>query len=762
MKLPARFIGASAEFSDFSRHIAAPCLRKSFLLSAPVQSAQIQICGLGFYRLFVNGEDVTKGYLAPYISSPDDLLYFDSCDVTKYMTEGENVVGILLGNGMQNAFGGAVWEFDKAVFRGAPRVSFCLTAQTENGETVQVQSDESVLCAASPIVFDELRCGEYYDSTKEQEGWTKPGFDDSGWKPAVFLETPRGEARICECEPIVCGQILEPVSITPMEDGYLYDFGVNRAGLCSLQVEGEYGQTISLEHGERLLEDGRLDLKNIAFVPEGYVQKDIFVCNGKGEQNYVPSFTYHGFRYVLVKGITEQQATGKLLKYLVLHSDLKERGCFTCSCETLNKLQEMTRISTLSNFYYFPTDCPHREKNGWTGDASVSAEHMLLNLNPEKSFQEWLRNIRKAQTEDGALPGIVPTGGWGVDGWAGPAWDSVIINLPYYTYIYRGNTQIIKENQSAILRYLHFLSGKRDENGLIGFGLGDWCHPGRPANRPKAPEIVTDSILSMDMAHKAAFLFEVSDMPLERDFAEALSKSLRDSIRTHLVDLSVFCVRGNCQTSQAMAVYYGVFTKEEAPYAFGRLLDFIHAQDDHMDTGILGARVLFHVLSDFGYSNLAYRMITRTDFPSYGNWIARGATSLWEEFQPEGAPVTSRNHHFFGDVSHWMIRQVAGICYNPSGRDGRQAVIHPHFIDALTFARASHETPYGMLKTSWERKKDGIYITVQKPRHVMVTLKLEEGYTFVDGRRECEAKEDALECLVLTDNAVNDSYADRL
>ena len=752
MKLPARFIGSSAEYSDFSRHIPAPCLRKSFSLSLPVKSAEMLICGLGFYRLFVNGREITKGYLAPYISAPDDLLYYDRYDVSEYLTEGENIIGILLGNGMQNAFGGAVWEFDKAPFRGSPRVSFCLTAVTETKEEIRVQSDESVLCAASPIVFDELRCGEHYDSTKEQGGWTQKGFDDSAWKPAVFLEVPRGEARICECEPIVCSQILEPVSITPIDDGYLYDFGVNRAGLCSLQVTGRRGQEISLEHGERLLENGRLDLKNIAFVPEGYVQKDIFICNGKGEQNYVPSFTYHGFRYVFVKGITKQQATRNLLKYLVLHSDLQERGSFSCSCEILNKLQEMTRISTLSNFYYFPTDCPHREKNGWTGDASVSAEHMLLNLNPETSFQEWLRNIRKAQTEDGAFPGIVPTGGWGVDGWAGPAWDNVIVNLPYYTYIYRGNTQIIEENYGAILRYLHFLSAKRDQNGLIGFGLGDWCQPARPANTPKAPQVVTDSILSMDMAYKAAFLLEVIHMPLERDFAEALAKSLRESIRKHLVDFSAFCVKGNCQTSQAMAIFYGVFTKTEAVNGFQQLLKFIHAEDEHMDTGILGARVLFHVLSEFGYSNLAYRMITRTDFPSYGNWIVRGATSLWEEFQPENAVVTSRNHHFFGDVSHWMIKQIAGIRYNPSGSDGAKAVIHPHFIDALTFAQASHETPHGKLNVYWVRRNDEIFFFIRKPHNIMLMLELDAGYTFLNGRREYEVKEDTFECRVLISN----------
>lgn len=734
MELPTRFIGAGEAYSSFDKHLPAPYLRKSFTLQTALKSAEMVICGIGFYRLFINGKEITKGYLAPYISATDDLLYFDKYDILPLLQKGENVIGIILGNGMQNAFGGYVWEFDKAPFRGAPRVSFRVSLETVNGERVNMDGDESVVTSASPIVFDELRCGEYYDSTKEQPGWAEAGFDASHWKRAVFLETPRGERRICEAEPILCQYTRKPVSITKVNDGYIYDFGVNRAGLCLLKISGEAGQEISLEHGELLNEDGSLNLKNISFVPDGYVQKDIFICNGEKNQEHIPSFTYHGFRYVLVKGIKETQATAELLTYLVLNSDLKERGNFECSCDILNKLQEMTRASTLANFYYFPTDCPHREKNGWTGDASVSAEHTLLNLQPEKSYTEWLRNIRKAQTQSGAFPGIVPTGGWGVDGWTGPAWDNVIVNLPYYTYLYRGQREIVEENKTAIFRYLHFLSTKRDENGLISFGLGDWCHPARPADQPKAPEVVTDSIVSMDMANKAAFLFDQIGLPLERDFASALAASLKESIRKNLVDFSTWLVSGNCQTSQAMALFYEVFTKQEAGFAFPKLLDLIHDAEDHMDTGILGARVIFHVLSAHGYSDLAYKMITREDFPSYGNWIARGATSLWEDFQPEGGCTTSKNHHFFGDISHWMLRQIAGINVNPSRTNPNEVIIYPHFISALTYAYAFHELPAGRVSVRWEKNEAGILLKIQKPQEVKLSIEVDYGYELSNGR----------------------------
>lgn len=204
----------------------------------------------------------------------------------------------------------------------------------------------------------------------------------------------------------------------------------------------------------------------------------MYICKGEGEETYTPSFTYHGFQYVLVTGITPEQATSDLLTYVVMNSDLKERGGFTCSDPTVNTLQELTRRSDLANFYYFPTDCPQREKNGWTADAALSSEHLLLNLSPETSYREWMRNICKAMDDRGALPGIVPTGGWGFHWGNGPAWDNVLLYLPYFVYLYRGDKTILEESAASILRYLHYLTTRVNEEGLIKIGLGDWVSAG--------------------------------------------------------------------------------------------------------------------------------------------------------------------------------------------------------------------------------------------------------------------------------------------
>lgn len=737
-EFPQQFIRAGYSYADYDRPVPAPYLRRSFFLDSTPSCAEITVTGLGFYRLFVNGLEITKGPLAPYISAPDDLVYFDRYDVSGMLWQGENVIGLLLGNGMQNPYGGYVWDFDKAKWRGAPMTALRFTAAFLNGEDFFLESDTSFRTHPSPLLMDELRSGEVYDARLEIPGWCAPGFDDSDWKNALPAPMPRGTFRFCEAEPIIVSEQMAPVSITACQDGWLYDFGVNSAGRTLLRVEGEPGQKITTVYGE-WFHDGVLDQNNINFGDRGdprshFVQRNQYICKGNGMEEYAPCFAYYGFRYVYVTGITPQQATPELLTYQVMHSDLEVRGGFSCSDETANLLQLFTRRSTLANFFYFPTDCPHREKNGWTGDAALSAEHTLLNLSPENSYREWLRNIRAAQDEHGALPGIVPTGGWGYEWGNGPAWDCVLTYLPYFTWRYRGDLEIVWENATAIFRYLHYLSTRINTDGLIAIGLGDWCPPGRRSEDYKAPLVFTDSVISMDIAQKAAQMFQALGLELEEEYAQKLAEKLRRAIRKNLIDFSLMTAAGSCQTSQAMALYYNIFEPGEQAAAFARLLELIDDCGGHMDTGILGSRVIFHVLSAFDHADLAYQMITRPDYPSYGNWVVRGATSLWEEFQPESkVGVSSLNHHFFGDISSWFIQSVAGIVLNPTGDDFTRLDILPHFIQKLDHAEAFHYCFCGKIEVSWARDGEDVLLILEIPEGMHGSLCAPKGWALPGG-----------------------------
>lgn len=737
MNFPKKFIRATTEYTTLDKHIPAPYFRRTFTADAPA-TAHVMITACGFYEIYLNGKNYTKGALAPYISNPDHYIYYDEYDIP--LNEGKNAVCIWLGNGFQNNPGGYIWDFDKNIFRNSPQFALSVTWKNADGEEVSFETDDNFLTAPSPITFDDYRFGEHYDARIEKENWNTADFDDSAWTPALSAPNPRGEAKICEAEPIVITKELKPVSITKEGDGYRYDFGENCAGVCRLTVDGKPNQQIDMIHVERLVDD-KISFEGLWFYrkEEQYqhdlkiIHRDIYTCKGNGKETYTPRFTYHGFRYVLVKGITEEQATPDLLTYVVMNSDIKEIGGFSCSDETANKLQEITRRSDLANFYYFPTDCPQREKNGWTADAALSAEHVLLNLSAENSYREWMHNICKAQADDGMIPGIVPTGTWGYGKGFGPAWDSVLVYLPYFVYIYRGETDMIYDSAKALMTYLHFLTTKKDKNGLVKFGLGDWCPVGRDAGDYIAPLEFTSTVMAMDIAKKAAFLFDAVGMIPQRDFADTLAKQFKADIRKHLIDFGTMTAIGNCQTSQAMAIFYGIFEPGECPAALNRLLDFIHAKNDHFDVGVLGGRVIFHVLAQFGHSDLAYKMITTPEYPSYGNWLVQGATSLWEQFDSDLSRVSSMNHHFWGDISSWFIQYLAGIRLNPTRKNVNSVNIAPCFVSELTHAEGFHIAPAGKITSTWVRDGEKIQLTVDIPETMNGRIILEPGYAFNDG-----------------------------
>ena len=731
MTFPSSFIRAGEAYNTFERPVPAPYFRKAFDVSRDGE-AEILITACGFYELYVNGEKITKGFFAPYISNPDDILYYDQYTVR--LQKGRNVIGVQLGNGFQNNPGGHIWDFDKAPFRGAP--SFALSVR--QGDKTLLDTGDGFLTAPSPITFDDYRFGEHYDARLERPGWNLPEFDDSAWQAAQPAPAPQGEKRLCQAEPIQAVAERGPAAVLPGPEGsFIYDFGVNFVGLCRLKIRGEKGQTVSLQFAEQLI-DGDIDLPSIWFVREHWdrdkeiVHRDLYTCKGEGEETYLPSFTYHGFRYVKVMGITKEQATNELLTFLEIHSALKICGGFSTSDPTVNALQEMTVRSDLSNFHYFPTDCPHREKNGWTGDAALSAEQMLLNLTVQTSYKEWIRNICKSQAASGALPGIIPTGGWGFAWGNGPAWDTVIMDLPYYTYRYRGDEEIIRIASDAIFHYLQYLRTRNDEKGLIAIGLGDWCQAGRGPADPKAPLILTDSITSMMIARKAAFLFDVIGQEDRRDYALESEKNYRDAIRRHLIDRDTLTAAGNCQASQAMAIAYDVFEEEEKPRALQQLLAFIEQEGEHMDVGILGGRVIFHLLAQYGYADLALHMITRPDFPSFGNWIQRGATTLWEQFLTKETRY-SKNHHMWGDISAWFIKELAGIHYNPTGRDLREIDFRPCFPEKLPDAAGYFDSSLGRVSSAWQRTEAGVRLTVSLPPIMHGKLFAPQGYVFQDG-----------------------------
>ena len=752
------FIKATDKYTDKSASVAAPYIRKSFSLDFSPKNARVFITASGFYELYINGENITKGYLAPYISNPDDMLCYDEYDVTKHLKKGRNAIGVILGNGFANQCVSS-WDFDKASFRAPLCVSLTLEASGE-GQTLTVSSDESFRTHPSHIIYDMYRYGTHCDARLEISDWCSPDFDDTGWSFVMPAQRPKGELIPCTASPITVRCELTPVSITAQKgicylktafrggediestrvSGYLYDFGKSCAGVCRLRIKGDRSQMVTVRHCEHLANEETFNLNSIYTIKDDYAdyihlfQTDVYTLSGEGTEIFVPPFTYHGFRYALVEGITPEQATPELLTYEVLSSDISARSDFSCSDGTVNTLYGMAVNADLSNFHYFPTDCPHREKNGWTGDISVSSEQLLLSFDCSEELRLWLRALSHAQRSDGALPGIVPTGGWGFAWGNGPMWDSACINLPFCIYKYDGRPDIIEENADTVYRYLKYIASKRDENGLIAVGLGDWCQPRKKGEGIASPLIVTDSAITYDMAKKSAFLFKVIGQTDWEYFAERLAAELRSAIRTHLIDYGAMTALGSCQTSQALFISLGLFEESERDRAYKRLLDFIYEKDGHIHCGMIGLRYIFEALALGGDIDLALEMICRDDEPSYAAMIKRGATSLCEALAENGLNE-SENHHFFGDIIRLFICYIAGLRINPYLRDVNEVIFSPTVPSCMDKASGSFDFKSGKCDFGWVRSNKGVtaYINVPSGVHGKLvyngkSLTLKEGY----------------------------------
>lgn len=765
MKFSKKFYCAGEEMCSFEKHVPAPYFRKDFELDFIPEGAELTVCGLGFYELWINGENITKCPLAPYISNPDDICYYDNYDITNKLKYGKNTLGFMLGNGFRNSFGGFIWDFDKAPLRGPVCLAFAFEAVSSD-KSLFFEADETLLTHPSPVTFDDIRMGCRYDARLELPGWNTPEYNADDWKNAVRCKKPPlGVPTLCKADLIAVREERKAVSIDfyaelpfmyensspdakPYEKSirknvYVFDFGVNDSGVTKLKINGKPGQKITIRHAEHNV-GGKFSINTISFNRDetrdlymDYAQTDEYICRG-GYEEFVPSFKYDGFRYVYVEGLEKEQVTPELLTFIIESSDVKPRAEFVSSSEELNKLQECVRRSDLSNLFYIPTDCPHREKNGWTGDMNVSSEHHLLNLKSSNTLREWLKNVAASQKPSGELPGIVPTGGWGFEWGNGPSWDAVCAVLPYNLYRFEGDISIVYDSADMIVRYIKFAESRLNEKGLADTGLGDWVDPFAYENgKITAPLEVTSTLSLYDMAVKAQHLFNEACLESEAQIARTFAEKLRNAFRKHLISFPECTAAGDCQTSQAFAIDAGMFDACELPQARKKLVEIIHRDGDVNTCGMLGIRHIYHALTNAGETDLAYKIVLDKSRTCYGHWLLHGITTMCESFMAwDGPYVDSRNHHFLGDISSWFIQDITGLRPNPTATDITNFEICPHFPKKLDSASAVYDSACGKLSVKWERKGNGSYILeIEVPRGCKVRLKLEDGYVLPDGRR---------------------------
>lgn len=703
-----------AEPTDWRQEASSPLFRKTFDLEKPVERAVVSVCGLGYHELRLNGAKVGDHVLDPAFTRYDKRALYVTYDITESLKQGKNAVGVMLGNGWYNMHTRAVWDFDRAPWRDRPTVLLNLHVEFADGTSTTVASDLSWRAATGPVVLDGIRNGEFYDARLEMPGWDTPDFDDSAWAIPDIVPGPKGVLRAQMMPPIRVMQTVTPVSVAEPKPGvFVFDMGQNMAGWAQLRVSGPAGTKVVLRYAERLAADGTLDSEEIGkYVKQGPFQTDAYVLKGEGLEVWEPRFTYHGFRYVEVTGFPGTPTRDSLWGRVV-HTSFESAGSFRCSSELLNAIQAITRRAYRSNYHGYPTDCPQREKNGWTGDAHLAAEQALYNFDNAASYLKWMNDFQDEQQDDGNLPGIVPTSGWGYHWGNGPAWDSAYVLIPWYLYLYRGDVGVLAEHYEGMKRYVDFMTGKA-KGHLVEHGLGDWV----PA-RTETPVIVTSSAyyyVDATIVSKAAALLGNDDDA--RRYAE-LAEAIRKAFNRALYRGDGLYANGS-QTALSCTLFQGLVEPSEREAVVRQLVANVGQNEGHLDTGILGAKYLFHALTEQGRVDVAYQIATQTTPPSYGDWIARGATTLWEDWPGEG----SLNHVMFGDISAWFYKALAGILVDPQRPGFKHVIIRPSPVGDLTSVEATHDSMYGTIRSSWELDGGRILLSVTVPVNATATVYL--------------------------------------
>lgn len=702
----------------------APRFRRKFNVSSKLESAVLTVCGLGYGKYFLNGKTITEDLFIAPVSDYNKTLWYNAYDVTELLKIGENQFAVMLGNGFFNETFNTDWHYDQASWRGNLKFSLSLKLIFSD-HTEYILSDDLWKCnsANSYIRFNQLRSGEYHDYNFAED-WTNILFDDINWDKAVFSkDTPTGILRECECQPI--REIEEYSAINAfknVDDMWVIDFGQNMSGYLKMRLNQPKGDKITIRYAERLYPEGKRDDNGVEyshFYPDTPYQTDSFICNGKVVE-FKPQFVYHGFRYAIIEGLKDEPNIEDY-KAIFVHQDVKEIGRFNCSNDIINKIDKMGRMSTYSNLFYSVTDCPTREKLGWCNDARASAEQMLQNFDIVLFYKKWLQDMYDVMLENGKMPGIVPTAGWGYEWGHGPLCDSALFEIPYKIYRYYDDSSCLINSLPYFKRYLEFVDSHADENNLIGFGLRDWAGPfANPDDR--APLQFTDTMLVMEFYRVAAVAASLAkNSELESLFLNK-AKVYETAIRNNFYDKDSGRCKVEEQTAVAMMIINEVYDDLE-PMKL-QLKELVEQRDFHHHCGMLGIQYLYFALDICGLSEYAYKIITVKSRPSYYEWIENDATTMWENWNTGN----SKNHHMYSSVLGWFNRTLVGLNLNPKENAYKNAVIKPVFINDMNKCSGEYETAIGMFSISWERiSHNRIMLEVITPETADATLEL-NGY----------------------------------
>ncbi|MDB5063004.1 MAG: alpha-rhamnosidase [Mucilaginibacter sp.] len=707
----------------------APYFRQTFKTAKKIRSARAYIAVAGLYELYINGKKIGNHRLDPMYTRFDRRNLYVTYDVTASLQNGNNAIGVLLGNGWYNHQSIAVWNFDRAPWRQRPAFCLDLRITYTDGTEEAVATNDKWKTQTGPLIFNSIYTGEHYDSRLEMPGWNMAGFDDKNWKEVSLRAAPSRQIVSQTMHPIRNVEEIAAKTIRKFNDtAYLVDLGRNIAGVTKVKLNGESGTVVKIKHGERLDKNGRLDMSNIDvyYRPKDNTdpfQTDIVILNGKGPVEFMPKFNYKGFQYAEITSSTPITINKEDVTGYFMHSDVPAVGRISSSNDLINKLWWATNNSYLSNLFGYPTDCPQREKNGWTGDGHFAIETGLYNYDGITIYEKWLADHRDEQQPNGVLPDIIPTGGWGYGTANGTDWTSTIAIIPWNLYLFYGDSKALKDNYDNIKAYVNYVESISPK-GLTTFGRGDWV----PVKSSSSLEYTSSVYFYVDanILAKAAKLFGNQN---DYVYYSALAQKIKQAINSKYFNKQSCLYGSGVQTELSMALQWGIVPDQYRAQLAVNLAKRVTTDGMHLDVGVLGAKAILSALSDNGQGETAYKLAAQDTYPSWGWWIVNGATTLYENWDIHAKRDISLNHMMFGEIGGWFFKGLGGIKPDEQHPGFKNVLLQPNFVSGLNSFNAEHDSRYGKVVSSWAREGNKVIYNVTVPANSSATIKFPSGKT---------------------------------
>lgn len=715
---------------DFYQEDPMPLFQKEFKTNKKVADARLYICGLGYYEAYLNGKKIGENMVDPGWTAHRKEAHYVTYDITDELRNGKNAIGVMLGNGWWNPLPLRLfrtYNLRDVQETGRPCLKAQILVRYNDGSEEWINTDESWLTTEGPIVLNNVYLGEKYDARREVKGFAQPGANTSSWKKATVVQGPSGVLVPRMQPPVQVDHVLKPVAIYEPQPGvYVVDMGQNFAGVGRIKVKAPKGTEISLRYGEIINDDKSLNtitvnaghIKEIwgldggPGAPKTAEQLDRYVAKGEGREVWNPRFTFHGFRYIEVKG-WPGKLTANDIEGLQMHPALEQHGSFTCSNDMFNHLNSVVDWTFKSNLFSVQSDCPAREKMGYGGDIVATCEAFIYNYDMANFYRKVARDFVNDQRPKGGMPEIAPNTGIALyspgDG-AGPlGWQLAYPYVLDRLYEMYGDRDLLESHFPAFERQMEFLESAAYED-LFDRDISD-----HEALDPKPISLTVNCYY-----YHHALLMKKFAKILGKDeaykHAEELRKRIeRAIVRTYLVPNTGRFDNGT-QSAQIFALYYDLSPEKEM--SFDWLLKEIERHNGHLSTGIFSTKMMFDVLREADRNDIAYTIANQRDYPGWGHMLANDATTLWETWaQPTSA---SYNHPMFGQVVEWYYRSLLGI--NPATPGFKSIEIKPQPAGDLTWAKGSYESPYGTIGSAWEIK-DGVYsLEVTVPVNTTATV----------------------------------------